>query len=290
MTAGNTLAPEPTFRFFVVIPFWNSPEELAGCLRSVEEQTRPAVAVLADDASDEPARRLALDWCEADANRVYLANETNQGPAAARHRALSWVLEHSRSDQDVVVLVDGDDALEHDRVLERIRAVYESDGRVRMTLGGFRRASGRPGSRRRYHAWQFRLGMMRSAPWCARHPRTFQVGLLREAWSDIVWTSPDGQWLRRATDVTLVLPMLRRLKWEELRQLEDTLYVYRDVRPDGRTMGASVRGRVGQLVAEAYVRKSALWFAVLVPRSVLIVARDQWAQRRWADPPQSGDE
>lgn len=260
-------------RPFVVVPFFNGEELLAGCLGSLERQTVPASVVLVDDGSAAPARERAQAWCAAGPERFYLARPRNDGPAAARHDGLRWLLDRAPVDTDVVVLLDGDDELANERVLETVLEAYARDPAVRMTLGGHRRTSGKPIYRRRYQRWQLDYGLVRMAPWRARHPRTFQVGLLREAWSSIRWRWPNGAWIRSGTDVLLMLPMLDKLHGHELVQLEDILYVYNDVRPDGSNIEASTSGRLWQLCAEAYVRRSVAWSLLALPRLALSAAR-----------------
>lgn len=272
-------------RLFVVVPFWNCEPLLRRCLASLDAQTQPAAVVLIDDASDAPARDLARSWCERQSGRFFLSRAENGGPAAARHDGLRWVLEQAGSDDDIVVLLDGDDELSHAQALSTVAAVYEADPRVQLTLGGHRRASGRPVYRRRYQPFHFSLGMARAAPWRARHPRTFRVGLLRRVWEEVRWRWPNGSWIRSGTDVLLILPMLATVRWHELVQLEEVLYVYNDVRPDGTTIEGTARGRWLQLCAEAYVRRSLAWGLVTLPRMALIATqkRVQRAMRGGAE-------
>jgi glycosyltransferase involved in cell wall biosynthesis len=262
-------------RLFVVVPFWNCEDLLQRCLDSLGSQTHPATVVLIDDASAAPARELARAWCERAEGRVYLSRSENGGPAAARHDALRWVLEHAGSERDVVVLLDGDDELAHAQSLSTIAAVYAADPRIELTLGGHRRSSGKSIYRRRYRAWHFGLRLARAAPWRARPPRTFRIGRLRQVWPQIRWRWPNGSWIRSGTDVLLILPMLATLRWHELVQLEEVLYVYNDVRPDGSTIESSLQGRWMQLCAEAYVRRSLAWGVVTLPRLALIAARQR---------------
>ena len=263
----------------MVVPFWNCEDLLRRCLASIEAQTRAATIILIDDGSDAPARDVARTFCEQNAERIYLSRADNGGPAAARHDGLRWVLDHAMSDDDIVLLLDGDDELAHGQALATVTAVYAADPRVRMTLGGHRRTSGKPIYRRRYERWHFDLGMVRAAPWRARPPRTFRVGLLRQAWPLLHWRWPDGSWVRSGTDVLLVLPMLALLRWHELVQLEEVLYVYNDVRPDGTTIESSAKGRWRQLCAEAYVRRSLTWGLLTLPRRLLMAAGGHMVRR-----------
>ncbi len=258
---------------FVLTTFWNGVELLRRCLESLESQRQPACVVLVDDGSRAPAHDFAAEWCAAAGDRVLLTQPKNEGPAAARNRGLEWIRAHAKDDRDVVVLVDGDDELPHDEVLTKIVAVYQQSPEVQLTLGGCRRASGLPIYSARYEPWHFRLGQVRAVSWRARHPRTFRVGLLRRVWPRLRLRWPNGSWIRAGTDQALLLPMLEMIEWHQLRQLEEELYIYNDIRPDGATMEASLGGRLRQLAGEAYVRRSLPWSVAALPLLALTTAK-----------------
>lgn len=267
-------------RLFVLVTFWNCERLLERCLASIAAQTRAATTVLVDDASDPPAAGLAQRWCAGRDDRVLLTQHENHGPAAARHRGLDWIRRESTNSDDVVVLLDGDDEFAHERATSVIADVYAREPSVQMTLGGMRRASGRPVYRGRYAAWHFAGHRVRATPWRARHPRSFRLALLEKAWPKLRLVWPNGHWVRSATDQALVLPLLDELSWEQLRQLEEVLYVYNDVRPDGATLEATLRGRARQLLAEAYVRRSARWTAAALPTLAWVTAKRRWRRLR----------
>ncbi len=256
-------------RLFVVIPFWNCEPLLRACLASLASQSVGFTAVVIDDASGPGAAMLARGWCGQGERRWLLRNATNTGPAGARQLGLSRVLEASQSEQDVVVLLDGDDELAHERALEVIGQVYEREPEVQMTLGSHRRSSGRPPPAKRYERWHFDWRLTDAVSWRAHHPRSFRVGLLRRQWNTIRWRWPSGGFIRTGTDAALLLPLLRALEWHQLRQLSEVLYVYHDVRPDGKTLARSPKTRALQLAAEAYVRRSAWWLLAAPPRMAL---------------------
>lgn len=267
-------------RLFVLVTFWNCERLLERCLASVAIQTQPVTVVLVDDASEPPAAELARRWSEREEQRVLLTLPENLGPAAARHAGLNWIRQHSKDPEDIVVLLDGDDEFAHERVLSTITDVYTHEPRTQMTLGGMRRASGRPVYAGRYVRSHLLRHQVRATPWRARHPRSFRLALLEKAWPKLRLVWPSGGWLRSATDQALLLPLLDELAWEELCQLEDVLYVYNDVRPDGATMEASMAGRARQLLAEAYVRRSVRWTAAALPSLALSTAKRRWRRLR----------
>jgi glycosyltransferase involved in cell wall biosynthesis len=262
-------------RLFVLVPFWNCEDLLERCLESLSTQTHPATVVLIDDASAAPAHELARAWCGRAEGRVLVSRSDNGGLAAARHDGLRWVLEQAGSERDIVVLLDGDDELAHPQALSTIAAIYAADPRIEMTFGGHRRASGKSLFRRRYRAWQLELRLASAAPWRARPPHTFRVGRLRRVWPQIRWRWPDGSWMRSGADVLLILPMLATLRWHELAQLEEVLYVENDMRPDGASLVRSLRACGLQLCAEGYIRRSLIWVSIVLPRVLMRATRRQ---------------
>ncbi len=262
-------------RVFVLVTFWNGAKLLGRCLRSLERQDCPATIVLVDDASEHSAHEVAREWCQGSAQRVLLTKAQNEGPAAARALGLEWIKAQSNDDSDVIVLVDGDDELVGERALSTIVDVYRRLPGVQLTLGGHRRASGQPIYESRYRESHFRRRLLTVVSWRARHPRSFRLGLLRRAWPHLRLRWPNGEWIRSATDQALLMPMLERIDWEQLHQLEEVLYLYNDVRPDGATMERSLRGRLRQLVGEAYVRRSVRWSAAALPLLAMTTAKRQ---------------
>lgn len=110
---------------------------------------------------------------------------------------------------DVIVMLDGDDWLAHDRVLARIAKEYE-DPDVWMTYGSFVFADGRPGSAAPV------VGPPRAAPFTATHLKTFRAKLFHHA---------DIEHSTLAWDLAVMFPLLE-LAGTHARFIPDVLYTY----------------------------------------------------------------
>ncbi len=242
-------APPATLRVFVVVPCYRAADELASCLDSLARQTRPFDAVVVDDASASEAVDRVVAAFEDDARFTIVRRTERGGPAAARATALAEIAEIG-NDDDIVVLVDGDDRLIRDDALAIIADAYERDPQVRMTFGGVSVDGSLPYDDRPYTDWQLDLGLTAWSRWRAHHPRSFCLGHYRAHADRVRVRWPNGNWLAGATDIGLVLPLLEQCRAAEVRQLDTALYGYRVARDDGRTLHRSWRGRLRQLAGE----------------------------------------
>ncbi len=92
----------------IVIPAYNRSDCLREALNSLTCQTnKKFFAVVVDDCSTEDIQSVVNEFNDK-LHTVYLRQETNQGPGAARQRGLEWVSEHN---MDLIMFMDSDDML-----------------------------------------------------------------------------------------------------------------------------------------------------------------------------------
>lgn len=102
-------------RVTVIIPAWRCADTIGAAIASVLAQTEPCRVIIVDDASGDDTPEAART-AAAGSNRVeVLVQEVNQGPAAARNRALD------AADTDWVALLDSDDRMRPDRIASLLR-------------------------------------------------------------------------------------------------------------------------------------------------------------------------
>ena len=244
---------------FLVVPFYNQADRLRLCIDSLREQSTPFVALLVDDGSTDPAVQEVLAVVQGDARFEHVRCDINNGPAAARHAGLTRVLALSREAQDIVVLVDGDDRLIGMDALASLRNAYLTRPNCKMTFGSMRIVPPIPFERAPYADWMIRFRLARWTTWRAEHPRTFRVDLLRQCWPRLSFTYRDGRWLRGATDMALVLPLLDHCRPGEVQRLDAPLYEYHAglsagrVSPEQAEGERFVRGAVGTALVRAWL-------------------------------------
>jgi glycosyltransferase involved in cell wall biosynthesis len=136
---------------------------------------------------------------------------------------------HTCDDQEIVILLDGDDWLAHPRVLQTLNAVY-SDPHCWMTYG-------------QYVSWPAPvLGYSRPIPaqitdtndfrgydWCASHLRSFYAWLFKRInREDLI--SPWGTFYPMAWDQALMFPLLE-MAGHRAKFIPDVLYTYNAANP-----------------------------------------------------------
>lgn len=109
----------------VVVPAYNVERYLATALDRLLAQTHPGVEiVVVDDASTDASAEIARGYAERHARVVFVAQQTNQGVAAARERAVA----ECRGDH--VWFVDADDDWSDDAVATLLAAARDTGAAV----------------------------------------------------------------------------------------------------------------------------------------------------------------
>lgn len=225
-------------RFAVVCPAWQCERWVGRCLRSIQAQTyRNFRCVLIDDLSDDRTYDVAVKVVAGDDRFRIVRNDTRRFPLA---NLLAGAALTGDEPDDVIVVVDGDDWLKHDRVFERVAQEY-ADPQVWLTYGSHELLR-RPwrdvlrGRRTRGEAERYPDGVLESG--LVRYFPRFQAGHLRtcrrflwQAVRDEDLRDDDGSYYWSAGDLALVLPMLEMATARHIRFIPDILYVYNNDHP-----------------------------------------------------------
>jgi len=128
-------------------------------------------------------------------------------------------------DEDIIVLVDGDDWLSHDNVLDILKKKYEEEDLV-LTYGSFvtSNTGQRPGILSMYSDNIIENNLFRQDSWRASHLRTFKYKLWKNIKNEDL-RSPDGKYFRMAWDLAIMFPMLE-MAGKRFSLIEEPLYVY----------------------------------------------------------------
>jgi glycosyltransferase involved in cell wall biosynthesis len=264
--------------FRIVVPAFRAGPWIARTVRSIRRQrhTRFTCLVL-DDASPDDTYERAVRAAAGDARIRVERTPERRGAMANWVAGIAAVLE---DDDDVIVNVDGDDWLAHDRVLERLSGVY-ADPEVWLTYGSHRRWKDkllhrlglkvRRGIARPYPDAVLQARDFREHEFVATHLRTFR-GFLWKAIQDEDLREASGRYVQTACDLAFMFPMLEMAGAEHVCYLHEMLYVYNNSNPlnDHRSRPAE------QIAAAARLRA--------LPRYALL-ARPSGPQRAGEDGP-----
>ena len=226
-------ASEP-IRFGIVCAGRNCSEWVSRCLHSIQSQSyRHFRCVLIDDASSDDTANIAQQAVAGDDRFIILRNESRLYPLGSIVQASRVAAE---GPEDVLVVVDADDWLKHDRVLENLAAVY-ADPEIWLTYGscelfnkkGLDRLLNRTVRWRAepYPAAVAKRNLYRYMPgnYLAVHLRTYRK-FLWDAVRDEDLRDEDGCYFRACADPATMWPMMEMATEKHLRYLHEILYVY----------------------------------------------------------------
>lgn len=221
--------PSARARFRVVVPVYNAAEWIGRCLGSVQRQTvRSWECVVVDDASTDGTYEAAVRAVGSDERFRLHRNPERRGALANIIRAIDL---HAPEPSDVVVTVDGDDWLAHERVLERLLREYRNP-RTQLTYGQFRQElSGHAGWCREYPPEVKAARAYREHDWIASHLRTFRHGLWAKVRRRDLDDPRTGRPWEMAWDVAMMVPMLEMCAPDQVVFIPEVLYAYNDLNP-----------------------------------------------------------
>lgn len=225
-------------RVQLVVPSRNAPRGLESCLASVAGQRDVELRVcVVDDASEHNHTAVARRWCDVHGWQL-IRNEHRQGPLYSRIAGFDVL---GPCDDDVAVILDGDDRFTHDTALAAIASAH--DDATWMTSGGVRAealvddprrvarardvndaiCSSRAGFRAHREEIMATAGY-RDIPWCFWLPLSFRARLLRAVdRRDFITTR--GTWYMTCTDLALAYPLVE-LCGGRVALLDDVHAVY----------------------------------------------------------------
>lgn len=132
---------------------------------------------------------------------------------------------HACPDDAVIVILDGDDWLAHERVLTMVNQEYQDD--VWITYGQFRYFKrGALGCSRQIPQEVLENNSIRKHPsWITSHMRTFYAGLYKKVkLEDLMY---EGNFLPMSVDAAVMLPMIEMAGWHS-RFIKEVIYIYND--------------------------------------------------------------
>jgi hypothetical protein len=120
---------------------------------------------------------------------------------------------------DIVIQLDGDDRFAHPYVIERVAGFYR-DPNVWVTYGQFVFEDGRAGFAEPYGPNED----VRKTHWRATHLKTYRAGLAQRIKLEDL--QQDGQWITRAWDMAIMMPLLEMAGSTHTKFNPEVLYVY----------------------------------------------------------------
>lgn len=211
--------------FKIVVPSFNSVDYLPKTLASIEMQTYKDYTVgVIDDGSTIPKQReIILEFCNRN-GWSHFFHDQNYG---ALYGMVHAIPKMGCKDEDVIVILDGDDWLAHEKVLNKLDEVYSS-GNVQITWGQNEIFPMR-GTMAMHYAQPIpdlvvEQRLYRQIPFVFWHLSTFKYLLWRHI-KDEDLRDEDGSYFRIMKDKATIYPMLE-LAGTKIRFIDEVLCIY----------------------------------------------------------------
>ena len=208
----------------IVVPSFNNKDWYLRNLNSIFSQCYSNFRVIyIDDCSDDGTANLVEEYIAQNGYQdkcTIIKNKNRYGPLYNRFSAV-----HSCADDEIIVLVDGDDWLAHDKVLSYLNELYTQES-IYMTVGNACKSStGKKIGHRDYTEDEWDIFGIRQLGFRGVHPRTFYAWLFKKIKVEDFFE--DENMYQMATDVACLLPMFEMAQGH-YKYIKDILYVYND--------------------------------------------------------------
>lgn len=211
-------------KFLIVIPVYNSVKYIEKSILSVMEQNyNNFEVVVVDDCSTDGTYDIIKKY----SNHLTIRRNTIRLGSASGNIAYA-VKTFSSSSEDIIVTLDGDDWLAHEKVISYLDDIYK-DPNVYMTYGQYSPLSGvyknycKPIPDTRTYR--------KSGEWFASHLRTFKSKLWNKINDDDL-KDDKGNYYRVAGDASWLYPMVEMCGNKHCKFIDEVLYIYNDLNPE----------------------------------------------------------
>ena len=238
--------------FNIIIPFYNVEKWITRCLASVDRQNYDNYrVVLVNDCSTDNTTSI-IKKLIAEKSKFSLLNKEERGGALS---STYHGIEHLQpTDDEVIVILDGDDCFASPTVLSTLEQVYSSEECL-ITYGSYiEHPSGIRGKfSKKLPDNVIEHKLFRKSQWMTSHLRTFKYILWRNIDKEDV-LDKNGKIYSMAGDLPVMFPMLEMAE-ERSRYVDKILYIYNRINP----LNEDKINNALQLSIEAEVRNKKIY-------------------------------
>lgn len=240
---------ESNARFVILICSYNNEKFVeANILSAINQEYNRFRVIYVDDASTDRT----CDVLQATLNKTdkahlvkIIRNEHNRGAPLPNHYD---TIHHEIEDDEIVVLLDGDDCLAHPKVLFLLNRVYHSNKDIWLTYGQFQgMQSGEVGWCCRYPKEIIERNAFREFVHMPSHLKTFYAWLFKKIRKEDLFY--EGDFYKMTGDLAIMLPMIEMAK-NHHKFIAEVLYLYNE----GNTLSEHQRSFEKQMALARHIR------------------------------------
>ncbi len=214
--------------FKIVIPVYNSDKWIGRTINSISKQTyKNWKAVIINDCSTDKTLDVIRDTLSYDPNKGNFSLFVRTINVGALENTVFGTNKICTDDEDIIIVVDGDDWLIDDKVLEYLNEVYQDDN-ICLTYGSYINLSnGRLGINKPiYDTRTYR----KTQDYCTSHLRTYKFKVWKRI-NDNDLRDANKRYYRITGDLAVMFPMIEMCGIKRIKYIEKPLYVYNDGNP-----------------------------------------------------------
>lgn len=212
--------------FKIIIPFYNCEKWIHKCLQSIKRQNyKNFKCILIDDISTDNSAEIIEDVIKGDDRFALITNKEKKFALANIVDAIDTT---ENEEDDVIILLDGDDWLASSKTLDKLCDAYTDD--VLMTYGSYvYNPTGKKGVEpSEYPEDVIKTNSFRKDIWRASHLRTFKYKLWKHL--DKNDLKKDNEYYEMTYDQAIMLPLLE-MSAERSKYIPEVLHVYNKENP-----------------------------------------------------------
>jgi len=215
--------------FKIVIPAYNVDKWIATNIMSIRgQQYSDYEVILIDDISTDKTLQSAYASVEEDSRFII---KENKEKCYALKNIVEGIKDLVPNDDDIIVLLDGDDWLKDRNVLSKIKEVYDNTNCL-VTYGSYITY---PEGIRAWNVSKYPQPVIENSSyredpqWRASHLRTFKYGLWKKI-KDEDFRDSTGEYYRMTWDMAIMFPLLE-MSGQRHEYIQDALYIYNRSNP-----------------------------------------------------------
>ena len=211
-------------RYVIISASYNVEKWIGKNILSVKKQNYTNFKhIIVDDMSSDRTCEIAAKVIGDDDRFVLIRNKEKRCSLANIYNAIH----NHTTEQDIIVILDGDDFLASPNVLEKLNRYYD-DNECWLTYGSYLNLSGGTGKfSRELPSWIVDKNLFREYTWCTSHLRTFKSFLFKQIeLKDLKDTA--GEFYNFAGDLAIMFPMLE-MAGQKINFVPETLYIWNDL-------------------------------------------------------------
>lgn len=208
----------------VVVPIFNAEDWIEKCIKSIKaQQYSNFQCYLVNDISTDKTEDKINKHIHNDKRFIYIKNVEKK---YALKNIYDTIKDYNFNDEDIVVLLDGDDWFASPSVLSKVNQTYNDKG-CWVTYGSYVEF---PSMKKGVFSKKIPQKTIenksyRSEPWRSSHLRTFKVKLWRKIKDQDFLYSKTGKFVKAAWDLAFMFPMLE-MSGNRAEYIPDIMYFY----------------------------------------------------------------